>query len=85
MALSSVRIVTTISRETLAAVIAAARAEHVITAVHVSSLQGARDAVDAGADGLAHVFSDAPIDDALAARIAAQHMFVTTTLSIIAS
>jgi imidazolonepropionase-like amidohydrolase len=79
------RIVTTISRETLAAVVAAARAEHVITTVHVSSLQGARDAVDAGADGLAHVFSDAPIDDALAARIAAQHMFVTTTLSIMAA
>lgn len=79
------RIVTTISRETLAAVVAAARAEHVITAVHVSSLQGARDAVDAGADGLAHIFSDAPIDDALAARIAAQHMFVTATLSIMAA
>jgi imidazolonepropionase-like amidohydrolase len=79
------RIVTTISSETLAAVVAAAHAEHVITAVHVSSLQGARDAVAAGADGLAHVFSDAVIDDALAARMAAQHMFVTGTLSIMAA
>jgi imidazolonepropionase-like amidohydrolase len=79
------RIVTTISRETLAAVIAAAHEQHVLTAVHVSSQQGAREAVEAGADGLAHIFSDAVIDDALVARIAAQHMFVTATLSIMAA
>ena len=57
----------------------------VLTAVHVSSLQGAQDAVDAGADGLAHVFSDAPIPDALLDKIAAHHMFVSTTLSIMAA
>jgi imidazolonepropionase-like amidohydrolase len=79
------RIVTTISRETMAAVVVAARAQGVLTAVHVSSLQGARDAVDAGADGLAHVFSDAPIDDALVTKMAAQHMFAITTLSIMAA
>jgi imidazolonepropionase-like amidohydrolase len=79
------QIVSSLSRETLAAVIAAARAQRVITAVHVSSAQGARDAVDAGADGLAHVFSDAQIDDALAARMAAQRMFAMSTLSIMAA
>jgi imidazolonepropionase-like amidohydrolase len=79
------RIVTTISKETMAAVVAAAHSQGVLTAVHVSSLQGARDAVDAGADGLAHVFSDAPIDDALVRKMAAQRMFVTATLSIMAA
>jgi len=78
-------IVTTISKQTMAAVVAAARAQGVLTAVHVSSLQGARDAVDAGADGLAHVFSDAAIDDALVRKMAARHMFVMTTLSIMAA
>jgi hypothetical protein len=33
----------------------------------------------------ASAIGDAPIDDALAARIAAQHMFVTATLSIMAA
>jgi imidazolonepropionase-like amidohydrolase len=79
------RIVTTIAKETLAAVVAAAHAQGVLTAVHVSSLQGARDAVDAGASGLAHVFSDAPIDDVLVKKMAAQGMFVTATLSIMAA
>lgn len=78
-------IVSTLSPATLAAVVAAAHAAHVITAVHVSSIAGARGAVEAGADGLAHVFGDAPIDDALVHAIAARHMFVIGTLSIIAN
>lgn len=77
-----VRFFTTISRETLAAVIAAAHAEGVLAVVHVSSLEGARDAVRAGADVLAHGFSDTLIDQSLAAEIAERGTFVTPTLSI---
>jgi len=47
-------IFTTISRETLGAVIDAAHAERVLAVVHVSSVEGARDAVRLGADVLAH-------------------------------
>jgi imidazolonepropionase-like amidohydrolase len=74
---------TSISRETLEAVIQAAHAEGVQVAVHISSLQGARDAVRAGADGLAHIFSDSVIDEAFAQEIAARKVFVSATLTII--
>ena len=74
-----------ISRETLAAVIAAAHTEGVLAVVHVSSLEAARDAVAAGADVLAHGFSDAPMDDGLARQMAERGTFVTPTLSIVAA
>jgi hypothetical protein len=74
---------TTISRETLAAVVAAAHAEGVLAIVHISSLEGARDAVRAGADGLAHVFSDTLVDEAFAREMAARRVFVSPTLSIV--
>jgi imidazolonepropionase-like amidohydrolase len=75
-------IVTTISRATLAAVVAAARAQGALTVVHITSAKGARDVVAAGADGLAHLFSDTLIDDALVKAIAARRMFVVPTLSV---
>jgi imidazolonepropionase-like amidohydrolase len=78
----SVPFFTSISRETLAALIAAAHAQGVMAIVHISSIEGARDAVRAGADGLAHVCSDTLIDSALAHEIAARRVFVTATLSI---
>ncbi len=76
-------IFTTISRETLGAVIDAAHAERVLAVVHVSSVQGARDAVRLGADVLAHSFSDSLVDESLAKEIAARNVFVTATLSIV--
>ena len=76
-------IFTTISRETLGALIEAAHAERVLAVVHVSSLRGARDAVQFGADGLAHSFSDTLVDESFAREIAARNVFVVATLSII--
>jgi imidazolonepropionase-like amidohydrolase len=76
-------IFTTISRETLGAVIDAAHAERVLAVVHVSSLQGARDAVRLGADVLAHSFSDSLVDESFAREIASRNVFVTATLSIV--
>jgi imidazolonepropionase-like amidohydrolase len=78
-------IVTTISPETLAAVVAAAHAQGALVIVHVTSLKGAREAVAAGADGLAHIFGDELIDDALIRNMAARVMFVTPTLSLFAA
>ena len=78
-------IVTTISPQTLAAVVAAAHAQGALVVVHITSLKGAREAVAAGADGLAHIFGDEPIDDALARKMAARGMFVTPTLSLFAA
>jgi imidazolonepropionase-like amidohydrolase len=78
-------IVTTISPETLAAVVAAAHAQGAVAVVHVTSLAGARAAVAAGADGLAHGFGDALIDHGLARQMAARGMFVIPTLSLFAA
>lgn len=74
-------IVSSISSETLEAVVAAARAQGALTTVHISSLRGAREVVAAHADGLAHLFSDSLIDAPLARQIADQQMFVVPTLS----
>jgi imidazolonepropionase-like amidohydrolase len=78
-------IVTTISPQTLRAVVAAAHAQGAMAVVHVTSLKGAREAVAAGADGLAHIFGDELIDEALAGKMAARGMFVTPTLSLFAA
>lgn len=81
----SVGIFSTISRETLRAVVRAAHDEGALAVVHISSLEGARHVVDAGADGLAHAFGDQLIDDALVAEIARRSMFVTPTLTLFAA
>jgi imidazolonepropionase-like amidohydrolase len=74
-----------IDRETLAAVVRAARARHRLAVVHVGSLGAARDAVDAGAHGLVHVFADRPPDADVVGRMAAAGVFVIPTLTVIES
>ena len=79
-----VEMVTTIDAATLAAAVKAAHAQGRLAVVHITSLDGARAAVEARADGLVHLFADAVIDDALASRMAAQRMFVVPTLWLFA-
>jgi hypothetical protein len=50
----------TLTKEELRAVIAAAHTRHRLTMVHIGSQAGARGAIEAGADGLAHTFEDEP-------------------------
>ena len=76
------RTIPTISKETMAAVIAAAHKRGKLAVVHIGSLAGARDAIDAGADGLMHIFEDQPPDPQFAAFVAAHHAFVVPTLSV---
>ena len=68
--------IATLERHTIGAIIAAAHDEDLRAVVHVSTLEHALEAVDLGADGLVHVWSDALIDEAQAARIAAAGVFV---------
>jgi imidazolonepropionase-like amidohydrolase len=74
-----------ISRDTLDAVVKAAHKRRKLAVVHVTSLQGARDAVAAGADGLMHVFYDAPIDEPLIQEMAKKDTFLVATLTIVLS
>jgi imidazolonepropionase-like amidohydrolase len=71
-----------ITRETLAAVIRAAHARDKLTVVHVSEQERAREAVELGADGLAHIFNDAPPEAGFADFVAAHKAFVVPTLTI---
>ena len=48
-------------------------------------LEDARIAIDAGADGLVHVFTDAVADDALVAAMKQRDAFVAPTLAVVAS
>lgn len=70
-----------VSPETLHALVIAAHAKGKLTLVHIGSLEGARAAAAAGADGFAHVFGDAPIDEPLLREMAGKDMFAVTTLT----
>ena len=71
----------TLSRETMRALVVAAHARGLLVFVHVSLEQDAFDAVEAGADGLAHLWTDVPARAALVALMQAQHTFVVPTLT----
>jgi imidazolonepropionase-like amidohydrolase len=73
---------TAISRETLEATVAAAHKQGKIAVVHVTQIEPARHAVEAGADGLAHVFLDEVVDDALLAKMKRRRTFVVPTLVV---
>jgi imidazolonepropionase-like amidohydrolase len=74
----------TISKETMAAVIAAAHQRGKLVVVHIGTQQGAKDAIESGADGLAHLFVDSAPDASFAALVAKHHAFVVPTMSVLA-
>lgn len=67
------------------ATVSAAHARQRLAVAHVSTLASARDAIEAGADGLVHVFTDAVADDAFVAAVRARDAFVMPTLAVVAS
>ncbi|MBI4480477.1 MAG: amidohydrolase family protein [Acidobacteria bacterium] len=74
-----------ISKETLVALVAAAHRRDKLAVVHIWSQSDARDAVEAGADGLVHLFLDRYPDPDFA-QLAAQHdVFVVPTLTLLES
>jgi imidazolonepropionase-like amidohydrolase len=75
----------TLTREQLADVVAAGHRRGQLVVAHVGTLQEARDAVDAGVDGLVHVFADAPPDTGFVDLAAGRGVFVVPTLSVLES
>ena len=84
-AYGSPRRLPTLSSPQVAAVIKAAHARKRMAVAHVAKLDDARMAIDAGADGLVHVFTDAVADDAFIAAMRARDAFIVPTLSVVAS
>ncbi len=79
------RRIPTLSPEQVRQVVAAAHARERRAVAHVSALADARVAIDAGADGLVHVFSDAVADEAFVASMGERKAFIVPTLAVIAS
>jgi imidazolonepropionase-like amidohydrolase len=74
-----------LDKKTMTAVIAAAHARGKLTVVHIATEQDARDALDAGADGLAHLFVGAMASKDFGRFVAAHHAFVVPTLTVLQS
>jgi imidazolonepropionase-like amidohydrolase len=72
----------TLSKSDLTALIGAAHKRGKMAVVHISTLTGARDAIDAGADALVHIFADKVPDAGFGAFVAAHHAFVVPTLTV---
>jgi imidazolonepropionase-like amidohydrolase len=75
----------TLTPDMLRAAVTAAHARHKLVLVHIGDLAGARAAIDAGADGLAHLFVDHDPGDGFGAFVAAHHAFVVPTLTVLMS
>ena len=75
----------TLSKETLAAAIAAAHRRGKLAVVHIATLEDAEEAINAGADGLAHLFVGPKSDPDFGRMAAAHHTFVVATLTVLKS
>jgi imidazolonepropionase-like amidohydrolase len=74
-----------IDKDTLAAVIAAAHKRGKLAVVHVTQYKNAREAVEAGADGLAHIFPDERAGEDFVKIAARRRVFIIPTLTVINS
>jgi imidazolonepropionase-like amidohydrolase len=76
-----------IDRATLVALIDAAHARGKLAIVHIHSQPQALEAIESGADGLAHLFSHGgdSVAPEFAPLVAAHHAFVIPTFSVLAS
>lgn len=75
----------TISKATMAAVVQAAHRRGKLAVAHIGSYQGALDAIDAGVDGLMHLFADRPPAPGFGKYAARHHVFVVPTLTVLES
>src|SRR6266853_3868856 len=75
----------TLSNDELAAVVAAAHWRQKLAVVHIGTQGDAVSAIEAGADGLVHLFQDSPPAANFAARVASHHAFVVPTLTVLES
>jgi len=75
----------TLDRPTVEALVAAAHKRHKMAVCHIGTCDEAREAVDAGADGLMHLFIDRMPEPGFGEFVAAHHVFVVPTLSVLMS
>lgn len=74
----------TLDAATAAALIGAAREQGLKAVVHVTAIEPARESLRDGADGLVHLFQDAPADARFVALAREKKAFIVPTLVVIA-
>ena len=72
----------TLTKQQIEDVVVAAHRRNKLVVVHIRTQSEARDAIDAGVDGLAHTFSDTPPAPDFAELVAQHHVFVIPTLTV---
>jgi imidazolonepropionase-like amidohydrolase len=72
-----------IDERTLTALIRAAKARKKLAVVHILAREFARTAIDAGADGLVHLFVDKPVDDEFVRLVSKRKAFIIPTLTVL--
>jgi imidazolonepropionase-like amidohydrolase len=77
------RSIPTIDKATMAAVVEAAHRRNKLAIAHILTLQDARDAIEVGADGLAHLFFDRLPDPDFGRFVAEHHAFVIPTFTVL--
>ena len=75
----------TLSLETVAALIQAAHQRNKLAIIHAATLQNCIDALNAGVDGLAHLFFNNAFDPDFGNLVARKKAFVIPTLSVLES
>ena len=75
----------TLDQATLTAVVRAAHQRKKLAVVHVSTEDAAKEAIEAGADGLVHVFTDRAPEPGFAELVKRHKAFVTPTLTVVES
>jgi imidazolonepropionase-like amidohydrolase len=75
----------TVTPQIMKAVIVAAHRRHKLAVVHVSTLAAAREAIEAGADGLVHLFTDVAPTQEFIALAKARGVFIVPTLVVLKS
>jgi imidazolonepropionase-like amidohydrolase len=73
----------TISNETMAAVIGAAHQRNKLAVIHAATLQNCEDALNAGVDGLAHLYFNDAYDPNFGRLVAQKRAFVIPTFSVL--
>jgi imidazolonepropionase-like amidohydrolase len=79
------REIPTLDQATIKALVKAAHRRGKLAVVHISTLQAAKEAFEAGADGLAHIFTDVPADQKFLDLAVQHNAFVIPTLTVVES
>ena len=75
----------TLSKETMKAIVDAAHKRGKLAVIHIGSFEQAKDAIEAGADGLAHLYVGPSSPAEIGKLVAAHHAFVIPTLTVLKS